>query len=626
LTWPSANGSTGEVPPTYRDTQRTQSSIEKLSYTRALTTSSFIRLYGYAVYSLWNFDEATNGFLGDSFYDLHDNAYGVTMNYQNQLDSHNLVRLDIDYLQETSLRYNYGNNFTSSPDGVVSCFLPGNGYAQGPNGLDPGCAANPGETVANTNGPFAYWNTISPVTSDFAVADTWHPSDRWTFDVGMRYDDFYVPLMPLQIKGPNGIAQLAQDQAGTCLHGFAYAPGSNCFMYLTQGVTDGVFSASATPGAGNWADVSGSETFIYWSPRFGATYSASPRDVFRFSVGRYVQPPATAYIEYRAAPMFGPADTVAVLNNFYDGIGFTALHPIRPQDSTNYDASWEHDLNSSMALKLSPFYRNTRNQILNIPVNPLMPTFETGYNFGAARISGVEFLLRDYRTTDGWSGTLAATYTNSKIRFTAPIGGTNFIDTMNTGITQYNVAHSTNYPLLNPNGYYSPSLFQGPAITSSSYDVAWVLNLNANYQTHGWSIAPTFNYQSGNPYGDPLLFPDPTGLAPFGPDPYTKTFDAPGSLKGPWWLTMNIAVSHAIMPNVKASVLYTNVFTVVGNHGYPWELPASKQVVSYEDGVFYSNNPIGSFRPQYIGESYYPYQPESINPYHQLIFSVSTKI
>jgi outer membrane receptor protein involved in Fe transport len=655
LTWPSANGSTGEVPITYRDSQRTQSSILKLSYTRALTPSSFIRLYGYGVYSLWNFDQATNGFLGDSYYDLHDNAYGVTMNYQNQVDSHNLMRLDVDYLNEHSLRYNYGNNFTDSPDGFVSCFAPfdpvvtPNPYALGPNGLDPnGCST--GETVANINGPFAFWNSISPVTSDVALADTWHPSDRWTFDLGVRYDDFYVPLMPLQITGPNGIAQLAQDQSGTCLHGFAYAPGSNCFLWLTQGASDGSLVPSAAPGLGNWTDVSGSETFIYWSPRFGMTYAASPRDVIRASVGRYVQPPATAYVQYIAAPQFGPADTVSVLNDFYDGIGFTAVHPIRPQDSTNYDASWEHSINSTLAMKITPYYRNTRNQILNIPVNPLMPTFETGYNFGAAKISGVEFLLRDFRATDGWSGTLAATYTDSKIRFTAPIGGANFIDTMNVGISAYNTQYGTNYALLDPNGLYSPSGFQGPGITSASYNVAWVLNLNANYQIHGWSFAPTFNFQSGNPYGDPLLFPDThcpstaqqangaslfPGCLPnpgdvdtltYGPDPYTKTFDAPGSLKGPWWLTMNIAVSHDIARNVKASMLYTNVFTVVGNHGYPWELPGSNQVVSYEDGTFYSNNPIGSFRPEYVGESIYPYQPESLNPYHQLIFSISTKI
>jgi hypothetical protein len=58
-----------------------------------------------------------------------------------------------------------------------------------------------------------------------------------------------------------------------------------------------------------------------------------------------------------------------------------------------------------------------------------------------------------------------------------------------------------------------------------------------------------------------------------------------------------------------------------------WEFPSSKQVVSYGDNFFYTNG--GSFagiNPAYTGNAYYPYAPESINPYHQLIFSVSTKI
>ncbi|HEV2909407.1 MAG TPA: carboxypeptidase regulatory-like domain-containing protein, partial [Candidatus Eremiobacteraceae bacterium] len=61
LTWPSANGSTSDMPPNYLDSQRTQSAIEKIGYTRALTNSSFLRLYAYSIYSLWNFDQATNG-------------------------------------------------------------------------------------------------------------------------------------------------------------------------------------------------------------------------------------------------------------------------------------------------------------------------------------------------------------------------------------------------------------------------------------------------------------------------------------------------------------------------------------------------------------------------------------
>lgn len=477
------------------------------------------------------------------------------------------------------------------------------------------------------------------------MADTWRPNDRFTFDIGARYDLFQVPLMPLQITGPNGIAEIAQNQFGTCLHGYAYAPTENCAKYLTAAITQGFLAASAMPGAANWTNVNGTVSYEYFSPRFGVTYSASPNNVFRFAVGRYVQPPATAYEEYTGAPQWGPSATIAVLNNFYDGLGFTAFHNVQPQDSTNYDVSWEHDFGHGVSMKLSPYYRVTRNQILNLPVNPANPTFETGYNFGAAKIDGVEFALRSAHVGDGWSGALAATYTNSLIRFEAPLGGKNFIDTINQQIMNYNGAWGTAYPLFDPNAYYKPSLFLAPGATGSSYDVAWVINANATYTTHGWDISPTFNYQSGNPYGDPLLFPDahcppapaaavpgcipnPLNVTPvsYGPDPYTNQFDGLGSFKGPWWLTMNLGVSHDIAHNVKASVLMTNVFTVVHNQGYPWEFPANKQVISYEDNSFYANAQFGAFNPVYLGESYYPYAPGSINPYKQLIFSVSTKI
>jgi hypothetical protein len=652
LTWPSAGGSIGDMPSNYLDTQRTQSSIEKLSYTRALTSASFIRLYGYSVYSLWNFDQATNAWLGDSFYDLHENASGLTLNYQNQLNQQHLLRVDVDYLQEKVLRYNYAPNFPYGPGSFVNCFpsLVVDYTAT----LDTGCSGAQGgtpEAVAQINGPYAYWNNISPVSSDVALADTWRPSDRLTFDVGVRYDRFQIPLMPLQVTGPNGVAEIAQNQFGTCLDGYAYAVGENCNTYLNVLITGSPTGCALLtppdprcPGMANWANVSGSVSFNFFSPRFGITYAVGSKDVLRFAVGRYVQPPATYGYEYTAAPQWGASDTVAVLNNFYDSLGFLAVHNIQPQDSTNFDFSWEHDFGRGISMKLSPYYRNTRNQILSIPVNPLQPTFVTGYNFGAARIDGVEFLLRSSHQGDGWNGALAATYTNSLIRFQSPLGGKNFLDTINSQITAYNSAWGTTYPLFDRNAYYKPSLVLSPGGIGPSYDVAWVLNLNTTYTTHGWDFSPTFNYQSGNAYGDPLLFPDPhcpsatttypgcipnpgnVALVSFGPDPYTKQFDGLGSFKGPWWLTMNFGVSHDIARNVKASILLTNVFTVVHNQGYPWEFPTSKQVLAYGDNTFYSGTQFAAFNPVYLGESYYPYSPSSINPYHQVVFSVSTKI
>ena len=180
----------------------------------------------------------------------------------------------------------------------------------------------------------------------------------------------------------------------------------------------------------------------------------------------------------------------------------------------------------------------------------------------------------------------------------------------------------------------------------------WVANLNLDYHVNGWDFAPTFNYQSGNPYGDPLSFPDvhcqPAGtlsapgcpplpgsaLGPLanGPDPYTHTFDPPGSLVGPAWLTMNIAVSHDVGKNIKASFLVTNIFTYVHNHGYPWEFPSSAQVLAYGDNSFYTF-PLGMSldtgfptHTGYYGDNYHAYSPSSLNSAPEFVFSISTRL
>lgn len=641
FTWPSSGGSTGPIPKFYDDGQTTESAIEKLSYTRSLTPSSFLRVYGYALYSTWNFDQATNGFLGDSYYQLHDHATGYTANYQNQISQKHLLRIDADYSKDLTLRYNYAPNFFS--DGNVFCGATVNSMND--------CA--PGDNVSFIGGPYAYWNDIGPINTDVALADSYKPNDKWLFDLGVRFDQFKVPLMPLQITGPNGLAEQSQNQSGFCLHGYAYPVGEPCHAYLTdlQTANAGTGLPNVGPGGANWQDVSGALNYNVTSPRFGATYTISPQQVLRFSVGRYVQPPATAYEEYKAAPYFGAADTVSILNRFYDPLGFLAVHNVLPQDSTNYDLSFEQEFSGGVSAKITPFVRNTRGQILNIPVNPLQPTFITGYNFGAARIRGAEFLISKGRASgDGLSGTFSATYTDSKIRFERALGGQNFIDVINSTISQYNNQYGTAYPLFDPNGYYSPSETQAPGGSTASYDVKWVANLNLDERIKGWDITPAFTYQSGNPYGEPLEFPDSHCPAPDtfpgciplpasaagplanGPDPYTGKFDALGSLKGPSWLSMNIGLAHDVGKNVKASMLVTNVFTIVHNQGYPWEYRTGDQVISYEDNSFYSF-PLGMSAdtgipsiPGYFGDNYYAYSPASLMPTREFVFSLSAKI
>jgi len=371
------------------------------------------------------------------------------------------------------------------------------------------------------------------------------------------------------------------------------------------------------------------------------------------------------------------------LNSFYTGLGFGVYHNVLPEDSTNYDLSFEHEFNGGISAKITPFYRDTRNQILSIPFNPQSPSFVTGDNFGNAHISGFEFLTqRNIAGASGIGGTLALTYTDTKVRFNVPNGGrTSFINVLNgtdqagvcqgTGICGYNAAYGTNYALLDPKGYYAPSFVMAATSTGQSYDVAWVVNFTPEIKSNGFDVLVPFSYSSGSPYGDALQFPDnhcpysnatiggppvytvspnantgckaaPTDAAGNitglyygrnGPDPYTNTFDGPGSLKGPSWWTVNLVVSHDIGRNLKASILGTNLLSGVSNHGYAWEQPTSQKNISYGDNSFYSSAPLGAFSNPgpnpangYYGNNYYPYSSAGILPYQDWIFQVSAKI
>lgn len=604
LTWPSSGGGTGLVPQWYYDGQSTQQSVEKLGYTHLLTQSSFIRFYAYSLYSEWDFDQATNTLVGGIYYIQRNNSTGATATYQNQLSERHLLRADVDYEKQVGLRYSY------SPGGGVKC---GN---LSTNTLG---SCSVGMTVAQIGVPSHSWNNLPEVDSDIALSDKWHPSDQFLVELGARYDRFVQGLTPIVINGPNGIAEQSQNEFGTCLFGYRYPSTEPCFGYLNT------LGGTAAPGMGAWQDVSGSLTFNAVSPRIGLTYTVDPANILRFSFGRYVESPNTAYQEYVGAPYWGAAGTVNALNNFYKNFAFLAVHNVQPEDSTNYDLSFEHQFMGGWALKLSPFYRITRNQILNAPANPLAPQLTTGFNFGAARIQGVEFLLGRNRTTpNGLNATIAATYNDAKIRFQRSLGGHSFIDAVNAAISAYNSAYSTHYALFDPNGYYSPSVTESPQFLTPSYDVRYVINAALDERFNGWDLTPTFNYQSGNPYGDPLGFPDIGGKAKYGPDPYTHTFDGFGTLKGPSWFTMNVALSRSLGANTTGTFLVTNVLTAVHNQGYPWEFPTKDQVLSYGDNNFFFGFPMSG--KEFLGENYYPYAPFSLNPATQLTFGVSVKM
>jgi len=605
------------------------------------------------MYSSWTLDQPINGFVGFSFYQLHDNATGAGLNYQNQINQQNLVKIIGDWSRDKTLRYNY------APESSGGASVSGAGL------------------VTAIGVPFSTWNTVTPLDWDGVIQDTFKPNDKLQFDLGLRWDQFGFQLMPQKITGPDGLAYLSEEAQGVCLDGFNYSPSDpkiigngsqNCFQILSASSNPVI-----RPGGFAWENPPSFASFTTLSPRFGATFTAGPRDVIRASAGRYVQPPNSAFEQYTRNPLWGPGAGTSLLNSFMTGLGFGAYHDILPEDSTNYDLSFEHEFSGGLSTKITPFYRNTRNQILSIPFNPQSPSFVTGDNFGNARIKGLEFTLqRRVAAASGIGGTLNATYTDTKIKFNIPRGGTtSFIDVLNGtnaagvcqggGICGYNMAYGTNYALLDPNGYYSPSFVMAPTSTGPSYDVRWNVNFTPEIKEAGFDVFVPFAYSSGSPYGDALLFPDPhcapgtpananTGCIAVpagksyygghGPDPYTNAFDGPGSLSGPSFWTLGVAVSHEIGHNLKASILGTNLLVGVHNHGYPWEQATAQNNVAYGDNSFYGAAPLGAFtgfngpganvppNPAngYYGNNYYPYSSGGVQSYRDWVFQISAKL
>jgi len=75
--------------------------------------------------------------------------------------------------------------------------------------------------------------------------------------------------------------------------------------------------------------------------------------------------------------------------------GFTsAAHAIPPEESWNLDFSWEHQVRGSdLSWKVSPFARKTRNEDINVILDPTT-NFVSAIPALASNIQGVELLLR----------------------------------------------------------------------------------------------------------------------------------------------------------------------------------------------------------------------------------------
>ena len=277
-----------------------------------------------------------------------------------------------------------------------------------------------------------------------------------------------------------------------------------------------------------------------FSPRVGGTFTVSPETVLRFSAGKYTQPTETAFEQY--LDQSGKRAANFDFSRFW-GLGFyTPAHDNPVQYSNNYDFSIEHHFHGTdMTVKLSPFYRDTHNQIETVVLGP---GFVSGTNTGHQHSWGIELAVqKGDPTRDGWSGGLSYTYTRALVQFGDLPNGTNSIDYLNTYIKAFNALTSagggsqcyqngaadpgctdvdgsgtgtviTNpyfniaqQPLLDRNGWYQPwpNEFPNAPYDQGGTSAIWPhqINLWFQYKRSKWSIAPNITLEAGSYYGSP---------------------------------------------------------------------------------------------------------------------------
>jgi hypothetical protein len=537
-------------------------------------------------------------------YDLITHTGGGEIQLADQLTSHHLLQLTANYTQASITRFNNTGFIFDSPfgfggspvgyvanvNGTYECFTPlgGPGVAAGSQvtcqpgpanayqlfgstnggywgvagtsplgGLLPGATTYPAapagtpaalagaQWISLQNGnTYGTFNTVKPKFLFTSLTDEFRPSDKWDFNVGVRWDRYEYDLAPLA-PGTTFYAQVisqavCQNAAGQVLT-TPLAPGQPPpapVVYTTtcpSGYFHPAFSASSPS----------TDILQAISPRGQFTYTVDPLTVIRGEVGRYTQPPISASLQY----LNSSGNALTVWNATLP-LGFhTPFHPIPLMSSIQSDLSIEHQFKGTqISAKISPFFNYTSAYQQQSFIGP---NFVTQVPVGAFRSYGVEAALSDGDVNrEGISGTLAFTYTQAQVQYQSTFFNNNQLDNpVKLAIANYNsltkagggsqcytagapgapgvpTSCSTAGAILNPyynsplantidqNGWYPPgSVGLSPTnnVSTFYFDSPFVTSLILNYKHDRFSITPSFQVSEGSSYGGPF---DITGLDP----------------------------------------------------------------------------------------------------------------
>ncbi|MBV9269510.1 MAG: TonB-dependent receptor [Candidatus Eremiobacteraeota bacterium] len=433
-------------------------------------------------------------------YELATHTRGAELQLVDQIGAQHLLQLTGNYTTAGVSRWNNSNTwlagwlgsrfqtnltngdpnnpmcFSRTSGDPVSCYdSAGRGSAFNPThgqAYDPCAAGSLGAgTPACVNG--AKWlvttpsgqgtfNTVKPVFTSFALQDEFKPNNRLLLNLGLRFENYrydlqnsnnpefnfwfnaqaqiscYDPgtlqpmLTPLQPGQPTPQNPVTTNPLGAC--GAAPSGQEGLHPVGNTALCNGVTTVDCGPLKYSAASPASFQHGLL-SPRIGGTYTMSPNDVFRFSIGKYTQPTETAFEQY--LDQSGKRAASFDFSRFW-GLGFyTPAHDNPVQYSNNFDFSFEHRFkNTDLSMRLSPFYRDTHNEIVTLVLGP---GFVSGTNVGHKHSYGVELgIQKGDPTQDGISGQLSYTYTKALVQYGNLPNGTNAIDYLNNYIKAFN--------------------------------------------------------------------------------------------------------------------------------------------------------------------------------------------
>jgi Carboxypeptidase regulatory-like domain/TonB dependent receptor len=597
-----------------RDVEYNNQGIFKLQYQKNFSSSAYLRIYGYSYYSDWleNGEQLSNqpyAYYDGGDYEINNHTRGVSIAFTDQISPTNLIEAEGSYTTSTGARIYNSQMFGSSdafavlvnPNSLGSgtCYAApsgGKGKATPTSCSDQEGSVNYGSQIATFaslsgvyngspppaasgmtcgGGPCAYYalesgangelNSLVPDFYGLSLTDQWHPSDRLNFNFGIRLDSYTYNGSDTD-TGPARAFWFNAFNQDTCFDTKTLALyDRTALLGSGQAWTTNAQAPCSSFGSqyvnANMQNISGQQ-YVYniWQPRVGMTYTVNTDTVLRASYGKYNEQPSSAYEQYNSLQQ----NLADELSQFY-AIGFTTPgHGVQPSVSYNSDFSIEHHIKGTdMSFKLSPFLRQTQDQVENFYIN-YTQGLTSGLNAGNQTSKGFEFEFNkgDFNR-NGIAAQLSFAYTYATVKYNTLQNGTTIISPINAGISQYNaytkacapggaqvgktqfgvpvcggtsngqpaapcytssgiadptcapksVANpywdSPSFGLDDPTASYIPySTFPGPVGSGvNAYNFPYVATLILNYKHNRFAITPSFQFQAGNRYGAPLTLP-----------------------------------------------------------------------------------------------------------------------